>query len=98
MKQNKVDHKTLHVKAEIKDNLTQRDLEAFGAVLASEGTVSLSQKRGANVRAAIQAGWFKELQPAMTVEQVAEQSPVVIRLLADWIDEIYDEVTTIPPE
>ena len=93
-----VEHKTLHVKANIKDNLTQRDLEAFGAVMASESGRSASEHRGSNVRAAIIAGWFTELEPAMTADQVYDQHPAVIKLLGDWIDKVYGEVTEIPPE
>ena len=50
------------------------------------------------MRAAITAGWFSEIQPAITVDQVADQEPAVIKLLGDWIDQVYGEVTIIPPE
>ncbi|HWR66069.1 MAG TPA: hypothetical protein VN364_08115 [Bellilinea sp.] len=92
-----IEHKKLGVKATIKP-LKQRDLESFGAVLAQLPSASTSQRRGANVRAAITAEWFSEIQPAMTVDQVADQEPVVIKLLGDWIDQVYGEVTIIPPE
>ncbi len=92
-----IDHKKLGVHAEIKD-LRQRDLEAFGAVIAREDLGSASQCNGANVRAAIQAGWFKDLTPAISVDQVADQSPAVIRLLGSFVEAVYREVTQIPPE
>lgn len=93
-----IQHKTLEVHAKLKD-LRQRDLEIFGAALAEEGVLlSASQRRGANVRAALKAGWFEVLQPEMTVESVADQHPAVIKLLGEAIDTIYGEVTAIPPE
>jgi len=92
-----IKHKTLEVHAVIKD-LRQRDLEAFGSAFMRERPTSASERRGANVRAAIQAGWFEKLDPPMTVEIVADQDPRIIRLLGDAIDDIYEEVTAIPPE
>ncbi len=93
-----IESKKLGIKATIK-SLLQRDLEKFGAALADEGVLSSgSQRRGANVRAAIQAGWFTELKPELTPETVADQLPVVIKVLGDWIDLVYREVTTIPPD
>lgn len=91
------EHKKLGIKATIK-SLKQRDLEAFGAAISKEPKGSKSQDAGANVRAAIQAGWFTELTPVMTVEQVGDQSPAVIRFLGAYVDAVYQEVTTIPPE
>ncbi len=93
-----IENKKLGVKATIKENLRQRDLEAFGESRAAETGVSASQSRGANVRAAINAAWFTELTPAMTAEQVGDQIPAVVRLLGDWIDKIYVELIEIPPE
>ncbi|MHB0922608.1 MAG: hypothetical protein ACYC3H_01410 [Bellilinea sp.] len=94
-----IEHKKLGVKAVLKP-LTQRDLEKFGEALAAEPTpaASASFRRGANVRAAIKAGWFEELTPAMTVDEVGDQPPSVIKLLGDWIDQVYGEVTNIPPD
>lgn len=92
-----IEHKGLGVRATIKP-LTQRDLENFSAAVVSEETRTATQRRGANLRAAIKAGWFSELDPAMTAEQVADQRPAVVRLLGEWIEAIYVEVTTIPPE
>ena len=92
-----IEHKKLGVKATIRP-LKQRDLESFGAALAQLPSESSSQRRGANVRAAITAGWFSEIQPAITADQVADQEPAVIKLLGDWIDQVYGEVTIIPPE
>lgn len=93
----KIEHKKLGVKATVK-RLTQRDLEKFGESLALETPASASQRRGANVRAAINAGWFEGLTPAMTADEVGDQPPTVIKLLGDWIDQVYGEVTTIPPD
>lgn len=93
-----IESKKLGVKATIK-SLLQRDLEKFGAALAEEGVLSSgSQRRGANVRAAIQAGWFTEIEPSLSVEQVADQLPAVIVFLGTWIDLVYREVTTVPPD
>ena len=91
-----IEHKTLGIKATIKE-LTQRDLESFGNAASKYSFKSTSQMRGSNVKSAIEAGWFSELIPALTVEQVGECSPAVIRLLGDWVGLIYTEVTTIPP-
>lgn len=93
-----IENKKLGVKAMIKADLRQRDLEAFGASRSEETAISMSQNRGANVRAAIRAGWFTELKPEMSAEQVGDQTPAVICLLGDWIDDIYAELVTIPPE
>lgn len=92
-----IQHKTLEVRAKVKE-LKQRDLEAFGSYWMQERPTSASERRGANVRAAIQAGWFEELEPAMTVEDTYNQDPRIIRLLGDAIDQIYEEVTAVPPE
>ena len=92
-----IEHKKLGVKATVK-SLKQRDLESFGAVLSQLPSESASQRRGANVRAAIIAGWFSEIQPAITADLVADQEPTVIKLLGDFIDQVYGEVTIIPPE
>lgn len=92
-----IEHKGLGVRATVKA-LKQRDVEVFSQVLISEEVRTASQRRGANLRAAIQAGWFTELTPAMTVESVADQAPAVVRLLGEWIEAVYAEVTTVPPE
>ena len=91
-----LEHVGLGVRARIKD-LTQGDLEAFGAALVGEATDSASQRRGAYLRAALVAGWFVELVPALEAEQVIGQSPARVRLLGDWVDQIYGEVTNVPP-
>jgi len=92
-----IQHKGLGIRAVMKE-LTQRDLENFGAALALEKMESASQRRGANLRAAIRAGWFTELEPAIAVDQVADLLPVVVKFLGEWIDLVYAEVTKIPPE
>jgi len=92
-----IEHKKLGVRAVIKP-LKQRDLEAFGAALSETPSESASQRRSGNVRAAIQAGWFSEITPPLTIEDIPDQLPVVIKLLGDFIDRVYSEVTTIPPE
>ncbi len=92
-----IEHKKLGVKAVIKV-LTQRDLEAFGAAYSEEKTNSASQMRGANTRAAIKAGWFAELEPAIKAEEVGDQPPAVVWILGDFVDQAYREATAIPPE
>lgn len=92
-----IQHKKLGVKATVR-SLCQRDLEAFGAAITKEDLGSASQRMGANVRAALQAGWFIELEPALTADQVVSQPPAVIRLLGGFVETIYREVTEIPPE
>lgn len=93
-----ITNKTLGVKATLVEPVTQGHLERFGAHMAEEQTGSASQRRGANVRSALSAGWFVALSPEMTPTQVSDQDPRVVRLLGDWIDRVYAEVTTIPPE
>lgn len=93
-----IEHKKMRIKAVVK-RLTQRDLERFGEAISSEPpATSASQRRGANVRAAIKAEWFETLEPAMTVDQVGDQEPAVVKFLGDWIDMVYAEVTNIPPD
>lgn len=91
-----IENKTLGVKATIKP-LTQRDLESFGSAMSEEDTKSASQRRGANVRSAIRAAWFSELKPELTADIVGDQSPALIKLLGEWVEEVYREVTNIPP-
>ena len=97
MVQKTIENKSLGVKATIKP-LTQRDLESFGGAIAPEETKSASQRRGANVRSAIRAAWFIELKPELTAETVGDQSPALIKFLGDWVEEVYREVTDIPPD
>jgi hypothetical protein len=98
MEPRKLTHRSMGVAAELKEPLTQGDLEAFGDALMREKLISASQRRGAYLRAAISAGWFKTLAPEMKAEEVAAQPPAVVRLLGDWLDQVHDEVTAIPPE
>jgi hypothetical protein len=92
-----IEHKKLGLRATIKP-LRQRDLESFGAAFAPESITTASQRRGANLRAAIRAGWFTDLQPAMTADEVGDQPPAVVRYLGEFVEAVYGEVTTVPPD
>ena len=91
-----IEHKKLGVKATIK-SLKQRDLAAFGAAAAKYSYASMSQARGANVKAAIEAKWFLVLEPELLIDDVDNCEPSLIRFIGDWIGLVYKEVTTIPP-
>ena len=93
-----IEHKKLGVRLVIRapEDLTQADLERFGAAICADKGLSKSEQEGANVRAGLAAGWI--LEPAWTPEQVGAQRPAVIKWIAAFVDALYKEVTTIPPE
>ncbi len=77
--------------------LTQRDLERFMAAYRArpEGN-SVSEDAGKTLRAAIAAEWV--IAPAMSVDMVDGMKPAQVRWMAQAIDRLYTEATTISPE
>jgi hypothetical protein len=93
-----IEHKGLGIRLVIQEPaaLKQGDLERFGDAIAVEAAQSRAQQRGANVRAAIAAGWI--LEPTWTADQVGQQKPAVIGWISGIVDATYQEITTVPPE
>lgn len=55
--------------------------------------VSASEDYGAVVRAAVAAGWI-----SLDTQDVGTLNPAYVRWLADKVNALFIEVTTIPPE
>lgn len=89
------EHKKTGWTLDIKD-ITQGDLETYFKRYR-EGradSVSGSEQNGLTVRAAAQAGWITS--PA--AGDVAGMPPNQVAWIAGKIDQVYLELTTIPPE
>ncbi len=86
----------LGIEIHVKYPITQGDMEKFGAAMLKYPGEAQSLKRGAAVRSALEAGWLPDAP--FTSEQVPDQDPSVIVVIAKAIDTIYEEITTIPPE
>jgi len=81
------------------ETLKQRDVERYMAAFrASKLGDSLPEYYGKTLRAALTAGWVKAIEPQMSVDDVAAQKPAVVRWFAQHVNDLYVEVTTIPPE
>lgn len=99
---NEVNEK-LGIEVEIRDDLLQKDLEAYNAAfrehnpLGSSMLVSAGERWGLAVRAAIAAGWFEKLEPPLTVEDVATTKPYIVRAIAAQVDKVYGALIDIPP-
>lgn len=89
------------------NTVKQRQLEDWSNAYLSKSRDSKTANWGATVRAAIEAGWLanSEYTPAKngTPESwkhngvdVDELDGWQVRQVADWIDEKYEEATTIP--
>lgn len=56
---------------------------------------SATEQLGATVKAAVDAKWLEE---KITVKEVEEMNPGRVRWMAEKINEVYEEITAIPPE
>jgi hypothetical protein len=82
---------------QLRDDLSQADLEAYYAAYDAEGKpVSVWHERGRTIRAAITAGWFNA--PAgLTPGMVGELRPAQVPAMKAAIDDLYLKVTTADP-
>lgn len=82
--------------ATLKDDLRQRDLEAYEAAINDAGIMDLQgQARiaGAIVRGAAVAGWFVDLTPG----DVSDLSGKEVRRLMKAVNARYEELTALDP-
>lgn len=91
-----VENKTLKVKFELAEVLTQGMLERFEAQLVKDKAEGLGVKttHGKFLRAAIAVGWVKE--PRYTVDQIEALDPRIVALIGNQLVKEYNEASTIP--
>lgn len=88
-------HKKLELTLRAKE-LTQGLLEDYLTEMAGKNQLAIGKYYGEVVRAAIKSGWMVE--PEWKIEDVPGLKPVAVRWVAEQLDKLYGEATTVPPE
>lgn len=92
-------HKKTGWKVVVKE-LTQKQLEDYMAAWRRlrPAVASTPEDDGAVLRAALSSGILIETNPPLKPEDVDGLSPGLVRWMADRIDQVYEEATSVPPE
>jgi hypothetical protein len=91
----KLEHKKLGLVIVLPDmeELLQRDVDRY--MVEFRKLPDVGDYSGRVVKAAAAAGWICE--PAMSADMVDEMKPAAVRWLAQQLNALYTDATTIPP-